>query len=103
RAAAGRALVVLNQQTYLPLLAKKLADTNQIPALREKLAGILAELNSAAAREATLGALGAAPRRLQIKLAQTLAGNAAGADALLSLTEARKLSPQILLDRVVKE
>jgi putative heme-binding domain-containing protein len=103
RAAAARALVALNQQTYLPLLAKNLADTNQTPALREKLAGLLAELNSPAAREATLGALGAAPRRLQIKLAQTLAGNAAGADALLTLAESRKLSPQILLDRVVKE
>jgi len=103
RAAAAGALMVLNQPIYLPLLARNLDDTNQTPALREKLAGILAELNSPAAREATLGALGAAPRRLQIKLAQSLAGNAAGADALLTLAEARKLSPQILLDRVVKE
>jgi len=103
RAAAARALVALNQQTYLPTLANSLADTNQSVVLREKLAFILAEMNSPAAREAALSALGVSPRRSQIKLAQTLAANPAGAEALLTLAESRKLSPQILLDRQVKE
>jgi putative heme-binding domain-containing protein len=103
RAASARALVALNQQTYLPTLANSLADTNQPVALREKLAFILAELNSPAAREAVLSALGVSPRRSQIKLAQTLAANPAGAEALLALAESKKLSPQILLDRQVKE
>jgi len=103
RAASARALVALNQQTYLPILANSLADTNQPVVLREKLAFILAELNSPAAREAVLSALGVSPRRSQIKLAQTLAANPAGAEALLAVAESRKLSPQILLDQQVKE
>src|SRR6185295_130757 len=44
RAAAAQALVTLNQQTYLPLLAKNLADANQTPGFREKMAAILAGL-----------------------------------------------------------
>jgi putative heme-binding domain-containing protein len=103
RAAAAQTLVALNQQTNLPLVANKLADVNQPAALRESLATVLAELNSPAAREATLGAISAAPQRLQIKLATALAGNAAGADALLTLAEQRKLPPQVLNDRAVKE
>jgi len=103
RAAAARALVALKPDAYIPLLAKNLADTNQPVSLREKTALILAELNSPAAREATLAALPNAPRRLQIKLALSLAATRAGADALLTLAEHRQLPTQVLLDRAVRD
>jgi putative heme-binding domain-containing protein len=103
RAAGGQALVAIKPDTYLTLLARSVADTNQTAALREKIAGVLAGLNSPVAREAVLGALVTAPRRLQIMLAQSLAASTPGALALLEMAEARKLSPQVLTDRIVKE
>ncbi len=103
RAAAAYALLAIKPEIHLPRLAKTLADTNQPAALREKVAGVLAELNSPIAREATLGTLATAPRRLQIKLAQSLAATGPGALALLETAEAKKLSPQILTERIVKE
>lgn len=103
RAAAASSLVALNQETYAPLLARSLADTNRPAKFREKIAGILADLNSPLAGDAVLGVIGAAPYRAQIKLAQSLAGSTAGADSLLKLAESRKISPQVLLDRAVKD
>ena len=103
RAAAAAALVALKPETYIPDLARSLGDTNASPAFRETMAGVLAGLNSSLAREAVLEALLTAPHRLQLKLAQSLAGNPAGAEALLQLAESRKISPQLLLDRAVRE
>ncbi len=103
RAAAAAALVALNPQTYVPQLARSLSDTNVTAVFRETMAGVLAGLNSPLARAAVLEALLTAPHRLQLKLAQSLAGNPAGAEALLQLAESRKLAPQILLDRAVRE
>jgi len=74
-----------------------------MPSLREKIAGVLAGLNSPVARDAVLGALATAPRRQQIKLSQSLAASPPGANALLELAESKKLSPQVLADRIVKE
>lgn len=103
RAAAAGALVVLNPQTYVPELARHLSDTDATAVFREMMANVLAGLNSPRAREAVLQALLTAPHRLQLKLAQSLAANPAGAEAVLQLAETRKLAPQILLDRAVRE
>jgi putative heme-binding domain-containing protein len=103
RVAASSALLALDQQNYAPLIARNLDNTNQPAWFREKVAAVLAEVNSQPAREAVLRALVAAPFRAQIKLAHLLAANAAGAEALLNLAEARKLSAQVLLDRSVKD
>jgi putative heme-binding domain-containing protein len=85
------------------MLARSLDNTNQPALFREKVATVLAEVNSAPVREAVLRALVGAPFRAQIKLAQSLAANAAGAEALLNLAETRKLSAQVLLDRQVRD
>jgi putative heme-binding domain-containing protein len=103
RAAAGHALVTLKPEVYLPMLAKSLADTNQVPSVRDKIATVLAGLNSPVARDAVLAALATAPRRLQIKLAQSLAASPPGAKSLLELAESKKVSPQVLADRTVNE
>jgi putative heme-binding domain-containing protein len=44
-----------------------------------------------------------APGRLQLRFGQTLAGNAAGAEALLTASEAGQLPPQLLADRSLKQ
>lgn len=103
RAAAARALLAMDTPAYLPPLIATLADTNQPAALREQLALLLADQASLAARAAVIEALLAAPRRLQIKLAISMARQPAGAEALLDFAEHRKLSPQVLADRAVKE
>jgi putative heme-binding domain-containing protein len=103
RAAAAQTLVALDAPGYVPLTAGTLADTNQPAAFRESLALLLAEQTSPVARAAVLDALRAAPQRLQIRLALLLAVGAAGADALLTLVEQKKLSPQVIADRAVKE
>ena len=88
---------------WLKVVVGTSADTNQSPSLREKLAIILGDQNSPAAREAVIGAMITAPHRLQIKLAISLAEHPTGADALLTLAEQKKLSPQVIADRAVKE
>jgi len=70
---------------------------------RLQLALLLADQASWAARGAVIEALLAAPHRLQIKLAISVARQPAGAEVLLDLAEHRKLSPQVLAERGVKE
>ncbi len=103
RAAAARTLLALDAPVYLGVVAGSLENTNSPAALREPLALLLAEQNSPVARSAVFAALRTAPHRLQIKLALLVAGNPAGADALLTLAEQQRLSPQVLLDRGVSE
>ena len=43
------------------------------------------------------------PARGQLKIAQSLAGSAGGAETLLALVEKRQASPQVLLDRGVQD
>ena len=103
RTAAAQTLLAFDSATYLPLAATMLADTNQPTDLREPLALLLAGQNSPVARSAVLEAMRSAPQRLQIKMALPLAGNPNGAEALLTLVEQKKLSPQVIADRAVKE
>ena len=103
RAAAAQALVANDQARFLPIIASSATDTNQTPAFRENIAEMLAGVNSPQAREAALSVLATAPRRSQMKLAQTLAATPAGAEAILGWVEQKKLSPQILMVRQVKE
>ncbi len=103
RAAAVRALLAIDSQKYVPSFAGQLMDTNQAAVFRERLAGIMAEVNSAEARAAVIAALGTMPRRSQTTVATVLAGSAGGSEALLSAAEQRKLSPAVLADRPVKE
>ncbi len=103
RPAAARALIALDSPTFLAPIVETLADTNQPPTLREQLAVTLADQNSPSARAAVLAALQAAPQRLQLKLAVALARSPAGAAALLTAVEQKKLPTQVIADRAVKE
>ena len=100
---AAQTLIALDTRAYVPVIAEILSDTNQPATLREPLAVILAEQNSPVAREAVLGVMMTASHRWQVKLAMPLAANATGAEALLALVEQKKLSPQVIADRAVKE
>ena len=94
---------MIDSGTHIALAGRICGDANESAALREKIGQALAEINSSAARAALIESLRAAPERLQIRLALALAGNADGAEALLQLTEERKASPRLLLERAIKE
>ena len=48
-------------------------------------------------------AMRSVPSRLQLKVAQSLAGSAAGAETLFNMVEKRQAAPQLLLDRGVQD
>jgi len=78
-------------------------DGNLTVSLREQFGRVLADQPLDSARDGLLAALIAAPERLQVKLAEAMAGNRAGAELLLGAVEAGRLPPRLLLDRGVKD
>ena len=103
RAEAARALLTLDADANVPVIAAICANAGESDALREKMARALGEVNSEAARAVVVEALHGAPERLQLKMVLALAGNTEGAEALLQMTEAGRISPRFLLQRGLKE
>jgi putative heme-binding domain-containing protein len=102
RVTAFNALVALDAQAQIPALGEALANASEPITLREKVVGVLAGINSAAARAELLKNLPTAPARLQTVLAVGLAGNREGAEALLDAIAAGKASARLLQERVVE-
>lgn len=103
RAASARALLVLNAKGHLASVTPILNDATASVTFRDKLGQAIAEQNSAETRAILVEALRAAPQRLQVKLAAALAGNSAGAEALLQAVTDGQASPRLLLERAVKD
>jgi putative heme-binding domain-containing protein len=101
QASLASALVALEPNEHRVALAPLLGDAT-IPAdLRHKIARILSAGKSANSLEVLIEAMRTVPARGQLKLAQSLAGSAAGAETLLAMVEKRQASPQVLFDRGV--
>jgi putative heme-binding domain-containing protein len=103
RFAAARALAMLAPATAVPLLARSLNDPAESMPLREKMAQALSEVKSGEAASQLVNGLRTAPHRLEVKIAQALASTPEGAEELLAAVESRKASPQLLLEKPVKE
>jgi putative heme-binding domain-containing protein len=103
RAAAASAIASLDLPRHLPALTAALEDESSPPALREAIAAALAPADAPAAITARLNAMRTAPQRLQLALAKSLAGTAAGGEALLIAVADGKASARLLLDGAVKE
>jgi putative heme-binding domain-containing protein len=103
RVAAARALGALAPGEALPILSALIADTSLPASARVKACESLVEQNSNESRAVVLKTMQTAPGRLQLRFGQTLAGNAAGAEALLTASEAGQLPPQLLADRSLKQ
>ncbi len=103
RVTAAQALMALKPNAHVVLLGGIITDAGEPRAAREKLAQVLSEVNTPAAREALIESLRVAPERMQAKLALALASNPEGAEALLQLTQDAKVSPRLLLIPSVKE
>ncbi|MBA4146969.1 MAG: c-type cytochrome [Verrucomicrobia bacterium] len=103
RAAAAKALLILNASAHLQFVGSVLLDAETQPKLREKAAQALAQVNRADARSILVQAMESASGTLQTKLAVALASSSEGAEALLSAVEEGKASPRILQEAAVKD
>ena len=103
RELSARALLSLEPEKSPALIGGILNDAGESMPVREKMAGVLAEVNSDLARGILLEALKNAPERLQIQIALALSGNATGAEALLQLIADKKVSARLVMERKVKE
>ncbi len=103
RVAAAGALGVVSPGEAAPILSAMLADSSLPSSLRVRAGESLSEQNSVEARAAVLRAIQTAPQRLQVRLAQTMAGNAVGAETLLAAMESGQISPKLISDRSLKQ
>ncbi len=96
RAAAARAFATLDPLAAFPLLAATVVDDRQPETVRERFGASLAEMNSDPARTALVGAMKAAPLRLQARWATALTGSRDGAEALLNAVSQGVVSARLL-------
>jgi putative heme-binding domain-containing protein len=101
RGEAIAALVTLDPKGAIGPLGRVLGNSGEPVALRERAAQALAGIDQPEARAALLGALPAAPERLQGAIAAGLAQRKAGAEALLDAVAAGKASARLLQERRV--
>jgi putative heme-binding domain-containing protein len=98
RPAIASALLSLKPDDLLAAVVPALGDASVSANLRAHMATAIVERKDAEALLVDI--FREAPTRIQIKVAQSLAGTASGADKLLKLVEDKQASPQLLLDRV---
>ncbi|MGH7138396.1 MAG: HEAT repeat domain-containing protein, partial [Pirellulales bacterium] len=103
RSAAIDACLANDAPGSIALLAQVLGESEQPPALRQKAAAALANLQETAAREALVGQLRTAHDRLAVEIAAGLASRPEGAEALLAEVQAGRAAPRLLQERVVEE
>ncbi|MEP6664297.1 MAG: c-type cytochrome [Verrucomicrobiota bacterium] len=103
RAAAAKALAVLNPASYLADFGEMLNNPARTEKLRGQIAEALAEVDSDVARKILLNALSNAPRQLQAQLTLALASNPDGADDLLDAAEEGNISPRLLQENATRD
>jgi putative heme-binding domain-containing protein len=100
KAACGRALLAFHPNEQLAPLTDLLNDPGAPSSLREAVARALAGENSTDLLPEAMRTL---PGRLQLKLAQSLAGTSSGAEALIQMVKAGNAPAALLRERTVKE
>ena len=103
RVTAARTLAGLDAPTHASALAAILRDATAPDALREAVAGTLGSVNSPDAASALVEVMHAAPQKLQLSLAKSLAATSGGADALLNAIHDGKASAHLLQDANLRE
>ncbi|HTG43453.1 MAG TPA: c-type cytochrome, partial [Verrucomicrobiae bacterium] len=103
QAALGTALVALQPSEQRLALVPLLGDPTIPPALRQRIAESVAAGTSANSTEVLVEAMRSVPTRVQLKLAQSLAGSPGGAETLFTLVEKRQAAPRVLLDKTVQD
>ena len=103
RAAAAKALMVLNPTQHVSEVAKVVQNPSEPQKLREECAKVLGESKSSDADAIIIAALATAPQSLQAQFSLTLASKTDGAEALLIAVENGKASRQLLQDKIIKD
>ncbi len=97
RTSIAQALLAFDPDARASTLAAALADAQLPDDLRPKIGAAVATRDSAILLDCLRDVLKRSPLRLQTTLAQTLTGDAPGADALLTLIESGQAAPRLLL------
>jgi putative heme-binding domain-containing protein len=97
RTSIAQALIAFDPDSRASALATALADPLIPDELRPKIGQAIAQRTSTTFFDALREVLKRSPLRLQTTLAQTLVGDAAGAEALLTLIESGHAAPRLLL------
>lgn len=103
RGAAARTLAELDPNDNVVALAPLAGDASVPAVLREQIAQVLVNRSTHDSALVLVEAFRTTPYRIQLKMAQSLAGSRAGAAELLRLMEQGQASPTIILDRNVKD
>lgn len=103
RAAAARALAGLKSDPTLSLAASLVGDTAVTAELRRRICDIAAHAQGAEGITRIVEAMSTAPYRAQVRLAESMASNTAGAEKLLDLVSGGKASPRLLLEASVRD
>lgn len=101
RAAAATALAQINVAASVAIMNTIVADAGEVMPLRQKVAAAMGAMP--AAREATVASFKLAPGGLQTALANAMASDRAGADALLAAVEAGKAPARLLMVQTVAD
>ncbi len=103
QAALGSALVSLDPNEQRLALVPLLSE-NSIPSdLRQKVAESIAAGGKSESLPVLVEAMRSVPSRIQLKLAQSLAGSIGGAETLLTMVENHQAAPRVLLDKTVQD
>ncbi len=100
RSLAAQALLTLDKAGSVARLAELVKNQQEPEIFREKITEALA---AAEAWEPVLESLVTAPWRLQVKIAAALVSTKPGAEVCLKAIENGRLSPQVLLERTVRQ
>ena len=103
QAAVAKTLLSFRPDESLAAIVPWLGDAGLPAPLRERVGRVVASTNRAESPTVLLETLQAAPRRLQIRIAQTLAASRSGAETLLQLVSARKAPASLLQERSIRD
>jgi putative heme-binding domain-containing protein len=101
-AAGARAWIALAPEPAAIGMSKEVSDAKLPLFYRDRIGGLLAEMNSTVAHEAVIAAMKSSSGRMQDRWAQSLAGNPNGAEALLASVETGNLSARLLQPAAVR-
>ena len=95
------ACVAIDGPASVHMLNKILLNQKEERGLRQRAARALGTINNEAARNSLLAFLPAAPERLAVEVASSLAKSKSGGEVLLAAVSAGKASPQLLQEPLV--
>jgi putative heme-binding domain-containing protein len=104
QATAARAVASFSGNEELVALASLLGEQSATPTIHQRLLAAAAQpMDTVRIHESVIEVMRISPHRLQIKLAQALAGSSKGGEALLQFVKDRIAPAALLQERAVKE